>query len=65
MESEKIIAEIDTLIESLETDFILLNEKCVEYIRKYDEYAQRAIYDGSLLKERMKTAVIQAVPNDV
>ena len=65
MMAKKIISETDELIESLENDLILLNEKCIEFIQQYDEYAQKALYDGSLLKERMKTAVVQAVPNDI
>ena len=65
MEAKKILTDVDTLIENLENDLILLNEKCIEYVTKYDEYSQTSLCDGSLLKERMKTAVIQAVPNDV
>lgn len=65
MENNIITKEIDELIKSLDDTFILLNEKCVEFTYEYESYIKTAEYDGSILRQKMKEAVIQAVPNDI
>lgn len=53
------------LIENLRTSLLDLNEFCIDYIELYEQYANNNIYDTTLLKERMKSAIIKAVPDDV
>ena len=65
MTTEEILKETDDLIEKYNNVFNELNEKCIEYTYEYDEYAQKSFYDASLLKEKMKQVVVQAVPNDI
>ena len=63
--SQTITNDVNLLISSLEDNFSILNEKCITFSQDYESYIQDAQYDGSILRERMKSAVIQAVPNDI
>ena len=44
--------------------FLGMNKTSIEFTTLYDETTRNKLYDASILKERMKTAVIKAVSDD-
>lgn len=62
---EDIINNSTTLIDELEEIILSLNSDAIVFSLDYEEYMKHNIYDASLLKKRMKDAVIRAVKNDI
>lgn len=60
----EVVNDINSYIEAVKDSLNSLNEICTDFVYKYDEYNKRNLYDASLLKERMKSAVIKAVSDD-
>ena len=65
MSKQQISIDVEKLISEFENNLSLLNEKCIEFSQDYENYIQIAQYDGTILRNRMKATVIQAVPNDI
>lgn len=61
----EIINKTYTFIEDSKDVIVALNETSIEFIELYDRYNDKFIYDASLLKEKMKTAVLKAVSDDI
>lgn len=62
--SMKIINETIDLINDLKETIALLNEESITFTSLYENYSEKNMYDASLLKKRMKEAVIEAVSNE-
>lgn len=63
--SKEIIGKTTLFIEDVKKSLLELNEECTSFIFNYDAYNNKNLYDASLLKQRMKDAVIKAVSNDI
>lgn len=65
MTGENIVAEIDELVSSFYDGLYSLNEECINYNIEYTDYLTKTIYDASLLKEKMKDAIIKGSNHDI
>lgn len=59
-----IISNTTNIISSMKDSILNLNQNCISFTNIYDEYNRDNFYDATLLKKRMKDAVIKAVHND-
>ena len=63
--TEDIISEVETLISSCTTALEELNDSGIQYTNTVDNYYYKVLLDATLVKEKMKNAVIKAVNDDI
>lgn len=58
--SNNILDDANLLIENFDNQLETIEEKAVDFITKYDTYNNNYLKDASLLKKKMKEAVMKA-----
>ena len=61
---KSIIESVNKEIIIFKESFLTMNNTSIDFVNLYNDTKRNKVYDASILKERMKTAVIKAVSDD-